>query len=841
MRGQRHDRSGIVRLGPLGAVVLLAVLPTGGAAQEATLRVRADQPLGRTSRHLTGACIEDVNHEIYGGLYSQLIFGESFQEPPPASPIAGFAIHGGRWQVRDGSVHVDAADGPKLVSHRPAVRDGEVGVELYFAERRGDNAGLIVRVAEAGVGADRFLGYEVALSPTRQSLRLARHRNNYEPIRDVGCAVAVGRWVPLVVRLAGTTIEVRVDGKTVLRHDDGPRALPAGRVGLRGWQCRAAFRNLWVKTGAEAEPLPLRQPDAAAEVSGMWRPVHTGTASGQYALTADRPFAGTQSQLVRFDAGEGMWGVENQGLNRWGIACRAGRPYEGTLWVRAEAATPVTVALESRDGTRSYAERRLPAGGADWQRLDFTLTPSAADPAGRFAVKLTRPGAVVLGHAFLQPGAWGRYRDLPVRRDVVEGLLDQGITVLRYGGSMVNNPAYRWKKMIGPRDRRPPYRGTWYPHSTNGWGIIDFLNLCEAAGFESIPAFSADETPQDLADFIEYAKGSAQTRWGRQRITDGHPAPYRLRYLEYGNEERVDDRYAARFEAVARAVWAIDRDLILVVGDFLYNHSIRDPEKVTGAASGITNLAGHRRILQLAREHGREVWFDVHVDTEGPGLSASVRALPSYLDALARGADGARHRVAVFELNANNHSVRRALGNAVALHAIERDGRVPIVTSANGLQPDGQNDNGWNQGLLFLNPTQVWLQPPGHVTRMLARNYLPRTVRCVVDGAGTWLDVHARRSDDGRTLLVQVVNLDAKPRSAALRLDGYTPADPVAQVTTLSGPLDGVNTAARPDAVVPRQHEWRHGMKDGVAQYTFAPHSFTLIRFGPVADGDSVP
>ena len=29
-----------------------------------------------------GSCIEDVNHEIYGGLYAQQIFGESFEEPP---------------------------------------------------------------------------------------------------------------------------------------------------------------------------------------------------------------------------------------------------------------------------------------------------------------------------------------------------------------------------------------------------------------------------------------------------------------------------------------------------------------------------------------------------------------------------------------------------------------------------------------------------------------------------------------------------------------------------------------------------------------------------------------
>ena len=100
----------------------------------------------------------------------------------------------------------------------------------------------------------------------------------------------------------------------------------------------------------------------------------------------------------------------------------------------------------------------------------------------------------------------------------------------------------------------------------------------------------------------------------------------------------------------------------------------------------------------------------------------------SFADALDKMADGARHKVVVFEFNAGNHAQKRALANALAINAVERDGRLPIVTSANCLQPDGQNDNGWDQGLLFLNPSQVWLQPPGYVTQMFSRNYLPHAV-----------------------------------------------------------------------------------------------------------------
>jgi hypothetical protein len=39
-----------------------------------------------TATSATG--LEDVNHEIYGGIYSQMVFGEAFQEPPDAHGVS---------------------------------------------------------------------------------------------------------------------------------------------------------------------------------------------------------------------------------------------------------------------------------------------------------------------------------------------------------------------------------------------------------------------------------------------------------------------------------------------------------------------------------------------------------------------------------------------------------------------------------------------------------------------------------------------------------------------------------------------------------------------------------
>jgi hypothetical protein len=641
-------------------LAILSFLALPGWAQQSTITVHADEPQHRLSPLLTGACLEDVNHEVYGGIDSQMIYGESFAE---------------------------------------------------------------------------------AALPPSQNLS-----NNWS---------------------------------------DG--------------------------------------------VSGMWRTLQRGTAKGQFSLEGQSPFVGRQSQRITFAGGSGELGIENESLNRWGMNFLENKTYEGYIWARAESPVDVFVALESHDGASLYAEKRRHLDKGDWKRLDFTLTPNATDKTGRFALKLKQPGTITIGYVLLQPGPWGCFKNLPVRKDVAHGLVNQGITVLRYGGSMVNASEYRWKNMIGPRAFRPPYTGTWHRHSSDGWGIFEFLSFCQAAGFVAVPDINVNETPQDMADFIDYANGSTDTIWGHKRVENGHPRPYQLKYLELGNEEAVDENYWRKFKPIAEAIWAKDPSIILVVGDFSYHRPIQDPFNFSGADSRITTLAAHQKILQLARQHNREVWFDVHVGTDGP--RPDFGGTLSYIDALDELSKGAKHHVVIFEFNAGNHSQRRALANAAAINTVERDGRLPIATSANCLQPDGQNDNGWDQGLLFLNPSQVWLQPPGYVTQMLSRNRQPILVKSQVENNGSALDVAATRSEDNKILVLQVVNFNDQPVTATLNLEGFVPRRPVAKAETLSGALDARNTAANPQFVKPVLTQWRDEFREGQTTYTFPADSLTVISF----------
>ncbi|MEI9865646.1 MAG: family 16 glycoside hydrolase [Limisphaerales bacterium] len=810
---------------------LLGLSAVSAQAEDAAIVINASHVLHRITPYLNGACLEDVNHEIYGGMDSQMIFGESFAEPARQLPLKDFKTYEGRWALTsDGGVQAVGSDGAKIIWNGTAISNGEVSVDVKLTETIGGNGGLILKVKDAANGSDAFSGYEVSLEQPG-FLVLGRHRQNWEPIRRVPCTVPVNEWIKLTVRMKENSLEVLVNDKSITRYEDNEHPLEAGAVGLRIWQHKVFFRNLLVSTEAAGQKIPFVYDtgnNPADSVSGMWRPIREGEAKGNFSVVSQEAFSGDQSQQITFTGGSGVIGIENQGLNRWGMNFVKGKSYDGYLWARTESPTELFVALESKDGSEVYAEKSLKLKAGGWQRLNFKLTPKTMDHTGRFAIKLKQPGSVTLGYTFLQPSSWGRFKNLPVRRDVAEGLINQGITVMRYGGSAVNNPEYRWKKMTGPRAQRPPYEGHWYPHSSNGWGIFDFLNFCEAAGFLGIPDFDINESPQDISDLMDYLNGARDSEWGKKRVADGHPAPYRLKYIELGNEERVDDDYFKKFKALAEVIWAKDPAIILIVGDFTYQKIITDPLNFSGADSGITSLAAHQKILQLAKQHNREVWFDLHVWTEDPQPNGNVPAMLSYIDALDKIADGAKHKVLIFELNANNHAQRRALANALAINAIQRDGRLPITCSANCLQPNGQNDNGWDQGLLFLNPSQTWLQPPGYVTQMISRNYQPLVVESKSSVAD--LDVSATKSEGGKTLVLRVVNIGEKPLTVPLKISGFTPAKPLAQVLTLEGSLDASNTASSSEAIKPVASEWKHGMKGGETTMTFPAHSFTVIR-----------
>ena len=133
------------------------------------------------------------------------------------------------------------------------------------------------------------------------------------------------------------------------------------------------------------------------------------------------------------------------------------------------------------------------------------------------------------------------------------------------------NERFDWKKTIGPLVDRPTHPSPWGYLSTDGMGLLEFLGWCEdlkmapvlavyagysLAGEHVNPGADLEPYVQDALDEIEYVSGGTDTKWGAVRARDGHPEPFKLTYVEIGNEEwfdksgSYDERYAQFSKAI---------------------------------------------------------------------------------------------------------------------------------------------------------------------------------------------------------------------------------------------------------------------------------------------------
>lgn len=279
--------------------------------------------------------------------------------------------------------------------------------------------------------------------------------------------------------------------------------------------------------------------------------------------------------------------VRNRGLGNEGLYLEGGKDYEGYFFARSLDGASIVVSLE--DYTRSTPDGlpivlssvvlTVPAG-SKWSRLNYSLPPlvtgttcdgiePGSDPTvscgnfgpqaghicvkcgGQLAIRQSSRGSVNLDFVFLQPGAWGRLQGLPVQLRAVQMLQEMGVTAIRQGGSFVRNsrwnasdPAeyYFWKRWRGPPEQRPSHNLTWGQSLIGGWGPFELIQMCEAAGFEPIfTTFTWGVKPSDMADMVEYLYGDNTTEYGALRTQDGHPAPYRTKYIGLGNERYNQD------------------------------------------------------------------------------------------------------------------------------------------------------------------------------------------------------------------------------------------------------------------------------------------------------------
>ena len=265
-------------------------------------------------------------------------------------------------------------------------------------------------------------------------------------------------------------------------------------------------------------------------------------------------------------------GIANEGF--WGIPVKPSTTYRVSFFAKAAAGFtgPVTVSLESADGKTVFASAKIPKLTGEWKEYETTLktkrVPASKDNV--FKLTTTAPGTLWLQNVSLFPPTY-KNRKNGNRADIMELLAAMKPKFLRLpGGNYLEgnafNERFNWKETLGPVEQRPGHPSCWGYWSTDGMGLLEFAEWCEDLDMEPIlgvfagyclgrggviPAGPALEPyVQEALEEIEYLIGDAKTtKWGARRAQDGHPKPFKLTYVEVGNEDWFDrsGSYDGRF------------------------------------------------------------------------------------------------------------------------------------------------------------------------------------------------------------------------------------------------------------------------------------------------------
>ena len=285
------------------------------------------------------------------------------------------------------------------------------------------------------------------------------------------------------------------------------------------------------------------------------------------------------SLRVDFSAGGS---IRNTGFG--GIPQEAGEEYRFFMFAMAEQAAALTLSVERNGQVLSSAAITVRPGG--WARYDAKLTAAAAAGDAEFRITSPAEATVRFGFTSLMPAV--TFMGHGLRKDLAEKLRDIHPAFLRFpGGCIVEGfsmeTVWYFRNTVGPVWERPSHWLLWHYRTTNGLGFHEYLQLCEDLGVAPLYVCNCGMTCQgrnpryfneaeqadmldDILNALEYALGPADSHWGALRARMGHEAPFRLDYLEIGNENWGPE-YERRFDLVKKAVLDRYPHLVIITND----------------------------------------------------------------------------------------------------------------------------------------------------------------------------------------------------------------------------------------------------------------------------------
>ena len=560
-----------------------------------------------------------------------------------------------------------------------------------------------------------------------------------------------------------------------------------------------------------------------------WRLVRLGHSTGWMEPRMDNPLHKNNPTYMRLHTervkeyydyrGWKGFGLQNDGFD--GISVKAGAKYDFSMFLRVPQVEKAYT-LQGQDASTTprlrialvqpphgwgqepklLADATIDVSGNDWKKYEAVLTPAEDCRNAVLQVLSLNVGVIDVDQLSLMPE--DTYKGHGLRKDLAQALADLHPKFMRFpGGCVVHGGGdgfwntYRWKTTIGPREQRRQLKNTWGYHQSMALGYYEYFQFCEDLGMqplpilpcgvscqgmnggwgmknqaqEVVPMSEMDEWVQDALDLIEWANGDpATSKWAKMRADQGHPAPFNLKYLGLGNEERISPEFCERFRYIYKKV------------------TEKHPEIVIVGTAGPGSHPGNPDLengWKLAEELQMPI-IDEHYYEPNKYFLESKQ-----YDKYPR---DRKTKVYLGEYASKDKKLIDALAEALYLLHVERNGDIVCMTSYAPLFAR-KNATNWNPDLIYFDNERPYLTCSYYVQQMFGQSsgqyYYGDCVKLATPNDGFEQSVVLNVKT--RQLFVKVCNTTDKALQAKVDLSRFRSMKKQATKTVLSGKPDQEN------------------------------------------------
>lgn len=553
------------------------------------------------------------------------------------------------------------------------------------------------------------------------------------------------------------------------------------------------------------------------------------------ALDASQSLSAALPVSLKLSAAAAGQGVSNSGY--WGIPVKPSTTYRARFHAKAAAgfSGPLKLAIQSEDGSVTYVEGKSKALTTDWQAFDVNLTTSAdvkPTTKARFALIAEQPGTVWLSLVSLFPPTW-KDRSNGLRPDLMQMMVDMKPKFLRFpGGNYLEGDTidlrFKWKETLGPLTSRPGHQGPWGYRSTDGMGLMEFLLWAEDMGAEPVlglyagyslkgayvkPGKDLEPFVEEALEEIEYVIGPVTSKWGARRAKEGHPEPFKLRYVEIGNEDwfdksgSYDGRYAQFHDAIKKRYPQLkcissiggEQDVKKRVHsrkpDVLDEHFYRTAE---------TFLEMGRGYYDKTDRKGPEIFVGEWAAHETPHPPWDPKA----------------------KQDPPTPNMKAAIGDAAFMTNMERNSDIVTMQCYAPLFVN-LNERQWRPDLIGYDGLSAYGSPSYYAIRMFSNN-LGDEILDAKPAEGSKIHVSATREKATGKVFVKLVNSTDQECPLEIDLRGVKSVAPSAKAEILRAPSTATNSMTEPTNVLPKETEIE-GVKPKF-NYTLPASSIVVLK-----------